>query len=174
MLRKLLVLLTIPLLTVVFTSISYADGYVVGTKIKAHTIDVNDLAPGGFKVAYVFTSNDIAANLSAAEMPIAISAGTTEFIHYYTMPFAGSVIGVSIYSDDAITAPYLTADVTINGTATGLQAALDTTNTQTHYNSQNYTADTFSVGNRLGVKISTDSGFTPTTADISVVVIVGQ
>lgn len=128
----------------------------------------------GFMVPLTFRSTDIAANLSAAELCVNPEAGTTELLYYYTAPYAGSVLAVSIYSDDAVTSPYLTADVTINGTVTGLQAALDTTNTQTHSATQVVGTDTFSANDRIGVKISTDSGFTPTTSDIVVLVYIAQ
>ena len=128
----------------------------------------------GFMVPLVFRSTDIAANLSAVELCVNPEAGTTELLYYYTAPYAGSVLAVSIYSDDAVTAPYLTADVTINGSVTGLQAALDTTNTQTHSATQAVCTDTFSANDRIGVKISTDSGFTPTTSDIVIVVYIAQ
>lgn len=119
-------------------------------------------------VAFAFQQTDVAASQSAVAMDVLGLAGNTE----YTMPYSGSVVAVSIASNAARTGGTATVDVTINGTVTGLQAALDGTNTQYHYASQGPDADRFSAGDRLGVKITTDGSWAPTTADVVVVVVV--
>ena len=119
-------------------------------------------------VAFAFQQKDVAASQSAVAMDVLGLAGNTE----YTMPYPGSVVAVSIASNAARTGGTATVDVTVNGTVTGLQAALDGTNTQYHYASQGADADRFSAGDRLGVKITTDGSWAPTTADVVVVVVV--
>ena len=118
--------------------------------------------------AFAFQQKDVAASQSAVAMDVLGLAGNTE----YTMPYSGSVVAVSIASNAARTGGTATVDVTVNGTVTGLQAALDGTNTQYHYASQGADADRFSAGDRLGVKITTDGSWAPTTADVVVVVVV--
>jgi hypothetical protein len=66
----------------------------------------------------------------------------------------------------------LTVDATINGTVTGLTAVLDGTNTQTKATRQAQNLDKYAAGNRLGVKITTDGSWSPTTADIDVALLV--
>ena len=117
---------------------------------------------------YKFMQINAAANQSAVALDVLGLAGNTE----YTMELEGSIIGISIASNDARTAGTLTVDATVNGTATGLQAVLDGTNTTYHYATQIPETDTFSAGDRLGVKITTDASWAPVTADIVVTVIV--
>lgn len=85
------------------------------------------------------------------------------------IPFDFEVIGVTVTSNAARTAGTLTADVTIDGTVTGLQAVLDETNTTRHYSRQSRGSDVGVAGSRVGVKLTTSS-WTPTTADIAVTV----
>lgn len=115
---------------------------------------------------YQFMKQNIAAD-AATVCSILGLAGNVE----YTMDLNGSVIGIAIASNDARTAGTLTVDATINGSATGLQAVLDGTNTQYHYATQLPEKDTFSAGDRLGVEITSVS-WAPITADVVVTVIV--
>lgn len=140
--------------------------------------DTGDLvADGGFKVAYIFASPDVIANSVSIWDNVTIagypdtSAGQES--DYYVMPTAGSVTGITVYSNVAITAGGLTVDATINDTRVGLTASLDTTNTQTNQSTQLKDKDTFTAGQRLGVDDNITAGFAPSgSADITVVVIV--
>ncbi|NIT59330.1 MAG: hypothetical protein GWN00_24840 [Aliifodinibius sp.] len=116
---------------------------------------------------YQFWQQNVAASQSAVAINASISTNSE-----YTMELDGSVIGIAIASNAARTAGTLTVDATVNGTATSLQAILDGSNTTYHYATQLPEADTFSAGDRLGVDITTDGSWTPTTADIVVTVIV--
>jgi hypothetical protein len=90
-----------------------------------------------------------------------------------TMPLAGSVIGIIVRSNAACTSGTLIADATINGTATGLQAGLNSVDdTQTSYTLQAIDADAFTAGQRIGVKVTTSANWLPTTADVMVSVLV--
>lgn len=123
---------------------------------------------GGFKTAFCFMQQDVAAEQSAVAIPVLGLAANTEIV----LPFSGSVIGIAVASNDARTAGSLTVDVTVNGTATGLQAALDGSNTQYHSATQAKDTDAFAAGARLGVKITTSADWAPTTADIVVTVVI--
>ena len=148
------------------------DGIIGGSTPAAGTFTtVNGAAP--IRVGSVnFYDEDVAASQSAAVWgmtPGANVGGTTCL--GVVVPWAGSVIGISVHSNAACTSGTLTADATINGTATGLQAALDkTTHTVTMYNSQAIDADSFSAGDVVGVKVTTTSVWAPTTADVEVTV----
>jgi len=144
---------------------AYLDGGLNTTTISAS----GDLsAVGGFKQGYVFMQINVAASQSAVALDVSGLAGNTEIV----MPYAGSVLAISIASNAARAGGTLTVDVTINGVATGLQAVLDATNTTYHRATQAKDTDTFAAGDRLGVKITTDASWTPTTADIVVAVLV--
>jgi hypothetical protein len=108
-------------------------------------------------------------NVPGTQSAVALSraAARTEAL----MPLAGSVVGIIVYTNEARTAGTLTVEATINGTGTGLTAVLDGTNTTTKLTTQAIGADTFTAGQRLGVKITTAS-WTPTTADIDVSLLV--
>lgn len=85
------------------------------------------------------------------------------------IPWEFEVVGISIESSEARTAGTLTADATIDGTATGLQAVLNATDTTRAVASQGRAKDVGNAGSRVGVKITTAS-WTPVTADIAVTV----
>jgi hypothetical protein len=85
------------------------------------------------------------------------------------MPWDFEVVGVSVQANTARTGGTLTVDVTIDGTVTGLQAALDATNTTRDTGTQVRGSDVASAGSRVGVKLTTSS-WTPTTADITATV----
>jgi len=126
-------------------------------------------AAGGFKQPFSFMKIDVADEQTAVAMDALGLAGNTE----YVMPYAGSVIAISIASNDARTAGTLTVDVTVDGAATGLQAVLDDDPTTYAYTVQAKDTDTFTAGQRLGVDITTDAAWEPdATPDIVVVVIV--
>ena len=110
----------------------------------------------------------MAANQTAVALDVLGLAGNTEVV----MPYAGSIIGISVASNEARSAGTLTVDATKDGTATGLQAVLDDDPNQYAYATQAKDTDTFTAGQRIGVKITTDGDWAPTTADIVVTVIV--
>lgn len=122
----------------------------------------------GDKQQFSFMQSDVAAAQAAVALDVLGLAGNTE----YVLPYAGSVVGISIASNDARTAGTLTVDATIDGAVTGLQAILDAANTQYKATTQARELDTFAAGQRIGVKITTDAGWLPVTADIVVTVIV--
>ena len=87
------------------------------------------------------------------------------------MPFAGSIVRTTLQASAARSAGTLTAEPTINGTkavANDLDLALDGTNAQKHYASvaPNTTNLKFVAGDELGVKLTTDGDWAPTTSDI--------
>lgn len=117
--------------------------------------------------AYHFWQQNVLASQSDVAIKASISTNNE-----YTMELEGSIIGIAVASNAARSAGTLTVDVTINGSATGLQAVLDGTNTTYHYATQIPETDTFSAGDRLGVDYTTDGSWAPTTADIVVTVTV--
>lgn len=152
---------------------SVDDTYNIGSSTKRiREIYITD----GLPMVFTFKSQDMAASYALVELPIEIGGLQEEFVYRYTMPYGGSVVGISIYSNTTITAGILSADATINGVCVLLTADISDSPSHTtkDYKVQNSGIDTFSAGDTLGVIIGSSAIFAPTTADISVVVIVGK
>lgn len=120
------------------------------------------------KVPQNFYQDDVQAAQSAVALNIPGPAVVTEI----EMPWDGSIVGISVLTNDSRTADTLTVDATINGSVSGLQAVLDGSNADHHSAIQAIDIDTFSTGDRIGCKITTGGAWTPITADIIVVVYV--
>jgi hypothetical protein len=116
-----------------------------------------------------WVDTDLADALTASVMVMPAGATFTELPVFR----AGGVTGIRVLSNEGRTAGTATFDATINGTVTGLQAVLDATNTTAHGATQAITADPVVAGDRIGVKVTTAS-WTPTTADVAVVVEVSE
>jgi len=117
-------------------------------------------------VVLAFFEDDVAAS----QTDVAMSDGRST--RGYCVPEDGSVVAVAIRSNAARSAGTLTLDAAINGTVTGLQVALDATNTTFHVTLQDQGLDTFSAGDAITCEITTDASWAPTTADIIVSVAV--
>jgi hypothetical protein len=130
---------------------------------------IDNVIAKGQLVPLLFSQDAAADAQSAVAMNILEVAATVLAVQEYVLPFDFDIIGISVVSDLARTAGTLTVDATIDGTATGLQAKLDATNTFRHYQRQARESDRGKAGQRIGVKLTTAS-WTPITADIVVVV----
>lgn len=92
--------------------------------VRTRNVDIDE-GGFGYKVAYQFATENVGASRSAVEIHTAGETGSGEVSYYYTMPFKGSIVAVSIASSSALTDGSATADVTINGAVTGIRVALD-------------------------------------------------
>lgn len=124
-------------------------------------------------VPLLFSQDAVADSQSAVAMNILETTATTSTLPVteYVMPFDFEIVGITISSSEARTAGTLTVDATIDGTVTGLQGILNATDTTRDYATQARGADVGTAGQRVGVKLTTAS-WTPTTADVAVVVYV--
>ena len=123
----------------------------------------NDISKGQL-VALPFVQINAAASQTDVGLTVAeVSDG-------YLMPFAGEVVAVTVRSNAARTAGTLTADALVNGTAAGLTAVLNATTTNNVKSTQPRGKDEFAAGAYIGAKVTTDSSWTPVTADIVVTV----
>lgn len=93
----------------------------------------------------------------------------------WVAPRAGSITAIIVKSTEARTAGTCTVEVRKNtgafgasGSATGLTAILDGTNTVTKVTTQGPGTDTFNAGDELYVAVTTSGTWAPTTADIRV------
>ena len=144
-----------------------------GVAVTATAAELN-AASGPRRVAYTFYDVDVAASQTTAAwgMDPSVDVGGASFKGVPAMA-AGSIIGISVYANDDCTSGVLTADATIAGTATGLQAVLEqTTNPATNTATQAIDADTFTAGQIIGVKVTTTAEWLPVDTDAVVVVYV--
>lgn len=125
-------------------------------------------AAGGFKQPVSFMGRNVAAYDTGLALDVLGLPGSTEVV----MPYAGSVIGISVASNEPRSGGTLMVSATVNDWTTGLQAQLDETNTQYHSATQAKDTDSFGAGDRLGAKVTTDGSWAPMTADIVVMVVV--
>lgn len=125
----------------------------------------------GQLITLLFSQDAVADAQAAVAMNILETTATTSTLPVteYVMPWDFEVVGISIVSSEARTAGTLTVDATINGTVTGLQAALNATDTTRDTGTQVRGSDTGVAGSRIGVKLTTTS-WTPVTADVAVLV----
>lgn len=125
----------------------------------------------GQLVPYLFAQDAVADAQSAVAMNIMETTATTSTLPVteYVIPWDFEIVGISVVSSEARTAGTLTVDATIDGSVTGLQAALDATNTTRDTGTQPRNTDVGVAGSRIGVKLTTSS-WTPVTGDIAVLV----
>lgn len=129
--------------------------------------DLSITNAGDTTVASMVACGFFTNNVAAAENSYAYVIGN---VKGFTLPYAGSVVAISIWSNDARTAGELAATVHINGAGIGLVATLDAVNTIKDYTAQAAGIDTFSPGDVLKVHLDGDGSWAPTTADVSVLV----
>lgn len=112
-----------------------------------------------------WTQDNVAA--AQTEVALTLNGGVRTEI---TMPRPGHIVGISIRSNAARSAGSLSVEPTLDGFVAGLAAVLDATDTQTATARQDPGIDTFTAGQRIGVKLSSDGSWAPTTADVDVAV----
>lgn len=125
---------------------------------------------GGFKQPFLFNQDNVAAGQTTVILPLAGAPSNT----IVCLPFAGSIVGLSIRSSAARTAGTLSVDVYIGAAAFGDPAILDATNTQSHHKTwAKDAAGAFAAGSStITVRLTTSADWAPITADIVVALIV--
>lgn len=111
----------------------------------------------------VFSRSNIAANLNDQAMQLGV--GADEFI----APFDGYIAAISVVSNAALGGGSFAVNPVIDGTQADDQVIIETGELRDtkYYNPR---AITVNKGQRVGCAFDTSAAFTPTTADISVVV----
>ena len=109
--------------------------------------------------------DNVVANQAAVALAVdgAVGAYSTSAL---IMKKSGSLLSVCVKTNDARTAGSLTAEVYKNGAGTGLTAVLDGASATFTKTSQARGTDTFVAGDDIDVRITTDAGWLPITADI--------
>lgn len=120
-------------------------------------------------VPLMFTQEQVAATQTAAAVYAVEVAGAVLSNVYYTMPFAGEIIGISLNLDAAGTAGTLTVVPTLSGTVCTDPTASVTT---LAYASDKCPRGTnvFARNAQVGVKITTTADWNGTSSDILAIV----
>ena len=119
-----------------------------------------------------------AASQSAVALKLNVNAATSGSLNIteIPMPFAGSIVGITAALTANKTAGVMTFAPTINGTAlasgTGLSAVAMANATKgiNKMIDANVSGARFAAGDTVGVKLTTDGSYAPTTNDLYVMV----
>lgn len=129
---------------------------------------------------YSFGQSQAAANQAAVALKRNVNAATSGSLNItgVVMPFAGSIIGVTVNTSANKTAGVATVAPTINGTAlasgTGLSAVAlaNAAAKASKMIDAQVSGARFNAGDLVGVKLTTDGSYLPTTLDWEVIIYV--
>lgn len=108
-------------------------------------------------------------NVSASQSNVDLNLLGSSTNLFLVVPFAGNIVSMSLASNAARSGGTLTVKPTINGAeSTTLSAVLNAATTTTTYSVQVPDGDAFFAGDLIGVSVTTDGSWAPTTADIVV------
>lgn len=120
------------------------------------------------------TNNVIALVFQTTDIPDA--AGTAKSLQAttddYIMPFAGSVIGIGVVLNGALSTGTVTFNPAINGTGNTTLGTAVLNGTQRNYASIQSRRINFTAGQRVGVVWTKSGTVSPTTTDASIVLFV--
>ncbi len=108
-------------------------------------------------------------NVAASQTGVAIAlGGDADAGTGWVAPFAGQVVGIAWALSAASTHVTGSLKATVAGTASGDAVSIDGGGTEGYTALTVATAPTFTAGQRLGVKVTTDSAWLPVTTDMNV------
>jgi hypothetical protein len=106
------------------------------------------------------------ANVAASQTDVQLKDATNG-VEGVTMAFPGIIVGLTVDLSAASTGGQLTVGVTINGTEVAATTQTITTATAARAIFDR-DAVKFAAGDKLGVEITTNAGWTPETAELAV------
>jgi hypothetical protein len=106
------------------------------------------------------------ANVAASQTDVQLKDATNG-VEGVTMAFPGIIVGLTVDLSAASTGGQLTVGVTINGTEVAATTQTITTATAVRAIFDR-DAVQFAAGDKLGVEITTNAGWTPETAELAV------
>jgi len=109
------------------------------------------------------------ANVAASQTDVQLKDATNG-VEGVTMAFPGLIVGLTVDLSAASTGGQLTVGVTINGTEVAATTQTITTATAVRAIFDR-DAVQFAAGDKLGVEITTNAGWTPETAELAVTVL---
>lgn len=122
-------------------------------------------------IPFYFYQKNVGASQTSVALEVLGNDAADGSLPEYQLPFDGAIVRIQINANANRTAGTLTVTPTVNGTEQTLSARLDADVTQRDIQTQATQSEPMgAIGRRLGVKITTDAGWLPTTADILVTV----
>lgn len=116
---------------------------------------------GGFKFALgPYCTSNLGTSITATALEFAAVAGMSQV----AVPAAGSIIGVSIRGNAAITAGTVRVAATVNG-ATVFSAVNSATGVRSIYGTQAMNTDAFVAGDAIGLKVTSSADLAPATVE---------
>lgn len=130
------------------------------------------IAARGQIVPFLFCQDAVAASQTDVQLNLVeVASAAALAVDGISMPWSGSVVGMSVDLSAAATAGQLTVGVTLNGTEqTATTQTITTASAATAVFPQ--TSVALVAGQKLGVEITTNAGWDATTADLAVIVYV--
>lgn len=122
-----------------------------------------------------FAQAQSAASQSAIALTTTAVQSTTGTLNItsYVAPFAGSIIGIAATITTTATTGTVSVTPTVNGTASTVASlVLPIVTNKAYTGTVEASKQPFAAGDLIGVKISTQSTYAPTTSDVQVVVYV--
>lgn len=134
-------------------------------------MQVEAIASKGQIVPFIFSQHSVAASQTDVQLNVIEAGNQTLVVTGISMPFAGSVVGMSVDLSAAATAGQLSVGVTVGGTEKSASTQTITTATAAR---AVFGRDSIALaaGDKLGVEITTNAGWDGTSSDLLVVVYV--
>jgi hypothetical protein len=130
------------------------------------------IASRGQIVPFLFCQDAVAANQTDVQLYVVeVASAAALAVDGITMPWAGSIVGISADLSAAATAGQLTVGATINGTESATTRQTITTATAARAVFQ-ADAVRFVAGDKIGAEITTNGTWDGTSADLAVFVYV--
>lgn len=121
-------------------------------------------------VALNFFQDAVAASQTDVQLNLCeVASGATLTVDGITMPWAGTIVGISYLTSAGASAGTLTIGATINGTEQTDPTLTVTTGTNA-YDTASRGAAPFVAGDRIGAEITTSGSWTAETMDLVVTV----
>jgi hypothetical protein len=135
---------------------------------------VLDFADGFYIECYQFGQAQVAASQTAVAIPIHGAKATdgSSLVTSFTMPWAGSIIGITADVSAASSAGTGSVAATLDGTAVTGGSLTVTALTSARTTLDGQSTGRFAAGAVLGVKITTNGSWNATTSDIAVTIYV--
>lgn len=134
-------------------------------------MQIEAIASKGQVIPFIFAQHSVANSQTDVQLKVIEAGNQTLAVTGISMPFAGSVVGMSVNLSAAATAGQLTVGVTVGGTEKSATTQTITTATAAR---PVFARDSVSLaaGDVLGVEITTNAGWDGTSSDLLVVVYV--
>lgn len=144
------------------------------TNVATNVTDITALQGINAVSTLLFTKVNTDSNSAGfLDMYVSYDDGGTWLTTDCTMPWAGSIVGMSLQCDIALKAtgtPELIIQPAINGSSTTILITMDTTNQQFETITQSKIPDTFSVDDEISVTYDSNACWGASSADIAVII----